>query len=92
MTSTPSSALSLPLVISDRSRPANSGRWQLSVSDGKGILVPNGPVVPPAREALTVGARGLSALYAGTPVSTLRLAGASLDAAFAATPVMVDEF
>jgi predicted N-acetyltransferase YhbS len=49
--------------------------------------------------SLTVGARGLAALYAGTPVSTLRLAvggapdtGASLDAAFAATPFMVDEF
>jgi len=98
----PAVSLSLPLVISDRTRPANSGRWQLSVSDGKGILIPNGPVVPPAPEALTVGARGLSALYAGTPVGTLKLAGlaaggapdadAALDAAFAATPFMVDEF
>jgi len=98
----PAVSLSLPLVISDHTRPANSGRWQLSVSDGKGILIPNGPVVPPAPEALTVGARGLSALYAGTPVSTLKLAGlaaggapdadAALDAAFAATPFMVDEF
>ena len=98
----PAVSLSLPLVISDHTRPANSGRWQLSVSDGKGILIPNGPVVPPAPEALTVGARGLAALYAGTPVSTLKLAGlaaggapdadAALDAAFAATPFMVDEF
>ena len=98
----PAVSLSVPLVISDRTRPANSGRWRLSVSDGKGILIPNGPVVPPAQEALTVGPRGLSALYAGTPVSTLRLAGlaaggapdadAALDAAFAATPFMVDEF
>ena len=98
----PAVSLSLPLVITDRTRPANSGRWQLSVSGGKGILIPNGPVVPPAPEALTLGARGLSALYAGTPVSTLKLAGlaaggapdadASLDAAFAATPFMVDEF
>jgi predicted acetyltransferase len=98
----PAVSLSLPLVISDRTRLANSGRWQLSVSDGKGILIPNGPVVPPAPEVLTIGARGLSALYAGTPVSTLKLAGlaaggapeadAALDAAFAATPFMVDEF
>jgi predicted acetyltransferase len=98
----PAVSLSLPLVITDPTRPANTGRWQLSVSDGKGILIPNGPVVPPAPEALTVGARGLSALYAGTPVSTLKLAGlaaggapdadAALDAAFAATPFMVDEF
>jgi GNAT superfamily N-acetyltransferase len=51
---------------------------------------------------LTVGARGLAALYAGTPVATLRLSGlasggtpdddAALDAAFAATPYMVDDF
>jgi hypothetical protein len=52
--------------------------------------------------AVTVGARGLAALYAGTPVATLRLAGlaaggspeadATLDAAFAATTFMVDDF
>jgi predicted acetyltransferase len=113
----PAVSLSVPLVISDRTRPANSGRWQLSVIDGKGILIQNGPVSSPATAAsaqdgghpgadsspaLTVGARGLAALYAGTPVSTLRLAGlavggtpdadAALDAAFAATPFMVDEF
>ncbi|MFZ2043911.1 MAG: sterol carrier protein domain-containing protein, partial [Trebonia sp.] len=113
----PGVSLSVPLVISDHTRPANSGRWQLSVSDGKGILIQNGPVSSPATAAsapdgghpgadsspaLTVGARGLAALYAGTPVSTLRLAGlaaggvpdadAALDAAFAATPFMVDEF
>jgi predicted acetyltransferase len=113
----PAVSLSVPLVISDHTRPANSGRWQLSVSDGKGILVQNGPVSSPATPAsapdggtagadsspaLTVGARGLAALYAGTPVSTLRLAGlvaggapgtdAALDAAFAATPFMIDEF
>jgi GNAT superfamily N-acetyltransferase len=51
---------------------------------------------------LTVGARGLAALYAGTPVAALRLSGlasggapdddAALDAAFAATPYMVDDF
>jgi GNAT superfamily N-acetyltransferase len=51
---------------------------------------------------LTVGARGLAALYAGTPVVALRLSGlasggapdddAALDAAFAATPYMVDDF
>jgi len=113
----PAVSLSVPLVISDRDRPANSGRWQLFVSDGKGSLIQNGPVSSPATAAsapdgghpgtggspaLTVGARGLAALYAGTPVSTLRLAGlaaggaqdadAALDAAFAATPFMVDEF
>ena len=49
-----------------------------------------------------LGARGLAALYAGTPLVTLRQAGlaaggtaaddAALDAAFAATPYMLDSF
>jgi predicted N-acetyltransferase YhbS len=53
-------------------------------------------------EALALGARGLAALYAGIPVATLRRAGlatggsaaddAALDAAFAATPYMLDDF
>jgi predicted acetyltransferase len=51
---------------------------------------------------LVLGARGLAALYAGTPVATLRRAGlasggspaadAALDGAFAATPYMLDSF
>lgn len=51
---------------------------------------------------LTLGARGLAALYAGIPVATLRRAGlaaggdlagdALLDGAFAATPFMLDRF
>ncbi len=67
---------------------------------GKGTL---DPVYPPALgPPLTLGARGLAALYAGTPVVTLRQAGlvsggtsdsdAALDAAFAATPYMLDSF
>ncbi len=56
----------------------------------------------PSPARLTLGPRGVAALYAGTPVATLRLAGlasggtpeadAALDAAFAATPYMVDDF
>jgi predicted acetyltransferase len=94
--------VSVPLVISDRARPANSGRWRLTVSDGKGILVPNGSGILPGASDLTLGARGLAALYSGTPVATLRLAGlasggpadadAALDGAFAATTFMVDDF
>jgi predicted acetyltransferase len=51
---------------------------------------------------LALGPRGLAALYAGTPVATLRRAGlasggsaaadAALDGAFAATPYMLDPF
>jgi len=99
----PAVTASVPLVIGDRARAANSGHWRLSVTDGKGILIPNDPATGPAGSpALALGARGVAALYAGTPVSTLRLAGlasggtpetdAALDAAFAATPYTLDDF
>jgi predicted acetyltransferase len=91
--------LTVPLRISDEARPANSGLWELAVSGGKGFL---SRVSEPAGAVLTLGARGLAALYAGTPVATLRLAGlaavgtpdhdASLDGAFAATPYLLDGF
>jgi predicted acetyltransferase len=98
----PAVAAAVPLEINDSARPANSGTWQLEVAGGKGALTP--AAAPAARGAapLALGARGLAALYAGTPVATLRLAGlaaggapdadAALDAAFAATPYMVDDF
>jgi predicted acetyltransferase len=96
----PGLSLSVPLDISDRSRPANTGHWQLTVAGGTGTLIRNGSVSSPA--PLTVGARGLAALYAGIPVASLRLSGlvsggapdtdAALDSAFAATPYMVDDF
>ncbi len=93
-------SLSVPLRIADDARRVNCGHWQLTVADGKGTL---DPVRPPASTApLTLGARGLAALYAGTPVVTLRQVGlvsggtpdsdAALDAAFAATPYMLDSF
>jgi predicted acetyltransferase len=90
----------VPLVITDAARPANSGRWRLAIGDGKGELVPEGN--GGAAAALNLGARGLAALFAGTPVVSLRLAGlasggspeadGALDAAFAGTSYMVDDF
>ncbi|HEX4090605.1 MAG TPA: GNAT family N-acetyltransferase [Trebonia sp.] len=99
----PAVSVGVPLQIRDQTRPGNTGHWRLAVSDGKGALVQNGSVGGAAASAaLTVGPRGLAALYAGTPVATLRLSGlaaggaadadAALDAAFAATPYMVDDF
>ena len=110
----PAVSVSVPLEVHDQARPANSGRWQLTVADGKGALIPDGPVStgaspadPPshsdrAAAPLRLGARGLAALYAGTPVGALRLSGlasggasdddAALDAAFAATAYMLDDF
>jgi Sterol carrier protein domain len=92
----------VPLEINDSARPAHSGTWQLEVADGKGALTPAASSGRSGSPPLTLGARGLAALYAGTPVATLRLAGlaaggapdadAALDAVFAATPYMVDDF
>jgi predicted acetyltransferase len=96
----PGLTLSVPLQVNDKARSGNSGSWQLRVSDGTGILIPNAGVK--STDPLTLGARGLAALYAGTPVGSLRLAGlasggtpeadALLDAAFAAAPYMLDDF
>ena len=93
-------SVSVPLQVSDRSRPGNAGSWRLTVTSGAGSLIPNESVSSPA--PLHVGPRGLAALYAGTPLAALRLAGlasggtqeadAALDAAFAASPYMLDEF
>jgi len=106
-------SLTVPLLIADPARPANSGRWDLTVAGGKGSLTaasaapaqlaPARPADPaPLAEPVALGPRGLAALYAGTPVVTLRQAGlasggspeddAALDAAFAATPYMLDDF
>jgi predicted acetyltransferase len=91
---------SVPLEVHDQNRPANSGHWRLTVAGGTGTLTPNGGVPSPG--TLALGPRGVAALYAGTPVAKLRLAGlasggspesdAALDAAFAATSFMLDDF
>jgi predicted acetyltransferase len=106
----PATDLAVPLRIADDLRPANTGEWELTVRSGQGRLVryQTGPVHPPddpaspGGPALELGARGLAALYAGTPVATLRRAGlavggspaadAALDGAFAATPYILDDF
>jgi predicted acetyltransferase len=106
----PAVDLAVPLVIADDLCPANSGRWELTVRGGAGRLSVSrtdrgaspGHADPAAGAPLALGPRGLAALYAGTPVATLRRAGlaeggsaggdASLDAAFAAAPYMLDDF
>ncbi len=107
----PVTDIAVPLHITDDLRPANSGQWELTVRAGEGSLspyrtvsgtTPPHPACSPGPAPLALGARGLAALYAGTPVATLRLAGlaeggspaadAALDGAFAATPFMIDGF
>jgi predicted acetyltransferase len=93
------------LRLGDELRPANTGLWDLEISGGKGALLRSrtdpAPQLP-AAGPLALGARGFAALYAGTPLATLRVAGlaaggdpagdAALDAAFAATAFMLDYF
>ena len=89
------------LELADPACPGNEGRWTLQVSDGKGALTPGGGA-PVGGAPLIAGPRGFAALYAGTPVATLRRAGlasggtaatdAALDTAFAARPFLHDYF
>jgi predicted acetyltransferase len=104
----PSVQAQAEIKILDSVRPGNNGRWRLEVADGRGSLTrlpaPAGETAPGPDEddsVLTLPARGLAALYAGTPLSTLRRAGlatgaadndALLDGIFAATPFMLDRF
>jgi predicted acetyltransferase len=100
----PAVNLTVPLEITDDLCPHNCGRWQLTVRSRAAQLIrtPSGSRPSDSPPSLVLGARGLAALYAGTPVATLRRAGlatvgtpeadALLDAAFAASPFMLDSF
>lgn len=85
----------VPVLIDDPQRPANSGHWRLEIKDGKGRLERSAE----EPRAVRLGARGLAALYAGVPVSTLRRSGLvqggdadALSTPFAATPFALDYF
>jgi predicted acetyltransferase len=91
------------LRLADELCPANAGLWSLAVSGGQGTLLRRGAgdAAEPAAP-LVLGMRGFAALYAGTPLATLRAAGlaagggpasdAALDGAFAATSYLLDYF
>jgi len=89
---------SVALTIADEVLTGNAGSWTLTLRGGQGHLE-RARAVP---GALTLGPRGLAALYAGTPVATLRLAGlaaggtpdddAFLSAAFTGPSWMLDDF
>jgi predicted acetyltransferase len=96
---------SVTLRVDDTARPANSGLWKLEVSGGRGFLTPLQTARAarlPAAGPLSLGARGLAALYGGTPLDTLRRAGLvsggdpgadeALDGAFAGPSFMLDDF
>ena len=70
--------LAVRLQIDDPRLPGNAGLWTLEVSGGKGSLSASATgrraAAGSARPA-RLGARGFAALYAGTPMATLRRAG-----------------
>ena len=90
--------LSLPLFVQDDARDANAGLWELSVTGGRGTLARH----PEATHPLSIGARGLAALYGGAPMATLRQAGlasggdpvadSELDGAFGGASYLLDNF
>ncbi|MEV8376371.1 GNAT family N-acetyltransferase [Kribbella sp. NPDC056861] len=95
----PGASLEVDLELDDSELAGNSGRWHLSVSDGVGSLTPSNGT----GETLRLGSRGLTALYAGTPLATVRRAGlawggaaaddGAIETAFAgATSYMLDYF
>lgn len=90
-------SVDVPLAVEDELRPLNNGTWRLSVDGGRGRLEKDDT----GRDVPRLSARGLSALYAGLPMATLRRGGlvqgggdtdALLDATFATTPFMLDNF
>ncbi len=104
-------SLTIRLTIVDDCLPRNSGLWNLVVDGGQGSLeraasasssTASSSTASGGAGTLTLGARGLAALYGGTPVSTLRLAGlaaggspagdAALSAAFSGLAFMLDDF
>jgi hypothetical protein len=93
--------LAVGLHIEDAQLPANAGQWTLEVSGGKGALTHGSLPVSPAGP-LRLGARGVAALSAGTPVAALRQAGLAaggdasaddaLGTAFAGQAFLLDTF
>ncbi len=99
----PAAEVRADLRLTDAACPRNDGTWTLEVSGGNGVLAREPSPGTATRAApLAAGARGFAALFAGTPVATLRRAGlvsggdpgndAALDGAFAATAFMLDYF
>jgi predicted acetyltransferase len=93
--------LAAGLQIDDPQLPANAGHWTLEVDGGQGTLTHRRLPASPAG-SVRVGARGFAALYGGTPMATLRMAGLAagggaaddeaLDTAFAGRAFMLQAF
>jgi predicted acetyltransferase len=94
----PGLTVDLRLTLTDPLIPGNSGGFRLVVADGRASLA----AAEVAADATRLGERGLAAMFAGTPMATLRRTGLAvggstvdderLDVAFAAQPFMTDYF
>jgi predicted acetyltransferase len=93
-----SAPVDVPLTIVDPLAPACDGSWRLRIADGSGTL----ESAAKADDSLRLGPNGLAAMYAGTPLATLRTVGLAtggrpeddrrLDTAFAADPYLLEFF
>jgi predicted acetyltransferase len=92
--------VSVPLELADPVLPVNAGGWRLEVTGGKGSV--QRAAGDPGSGALRLGARGLAALFAGSAVGPLRLAGLAaggdpahdeaLESAFRGQAFVIDEW
>jgi predicted acetyltransferase len=93
-------SVSVPLELADPVLPVNAGCWRLEVAGGKGSLERAGG--GPVAGAMRLGPRGFAALFAGSAISTLRLAGLAaggdpvaddaLESAFRGQAFLIDEW
>jgi predicted acetyltransferase len=93
-------SVSVPLELADPVLPVNAGCWRLEVASGKGSLERAGG--GPAAGAVRLAPRGFAALFAGSAIGTLRLAGLAaggdpvaddaLESAFRGQAFLIDEW
>jgi predicted acetyltransferase len=91
--------VSIPLDLADPVLANNAGHWRLEVADGQGSLQRAGGGTT---GELRLGARGFAALFAGSAIGLLRLAGLAaggdraaddaLESAFRGQAFMIDEW
>ena len=93
-----SAPVDVSLTVTDPIAPGCDGSWRLRIADGIGSLEQAAEI----EDALWLGPNGLAAMYAGTPLATLRAVGLAaggrpdvdrrLDAAFVADPYLLEFF
>jgi predicted acetyltransferase len=93
-----SAPVDVKLTVADPLLPDCDGSWRLRIADGAGTLEPT----TESPDGLRLGPNGFAAMYAGTPLATLRTVGLGtggrpeddrrLDAAFAAEPYLLEFF